>query len=149
MLSPSHSKTTPNPTLHHALLMNPSSQIQSPKPFVHCVAGRSHISTNAAVEKGMKFRAESAALGSLVVISFYKFADLGDYAEIRVPLKELCERLPFSRINNSTRVPQGRCTVAAPLSKNGRMPHEAAGTRYSLVKGERIVRFVLTARLRE
>ena len=29
-----------------------------------------------------------------------------------------------------------------------RMPVSAAGTRYSLVKGERIVRSVLTARLR-
>ncbi|GAB2212459.1 hypothetical protein Droror1_Dr00020425 [Drosera rotundifolia] len=96
MLSPSHSNTTPNPALHDALLMNPSSQIQSPKPFVHCVAGRSHFSTNAAVEKSMKFRAESAVLGSLVVISFYKFADFGDYAEMRVPLKELCERLRVS-----------------------------------------------------
>ena len=33
-------------------------------------------------------------------------------------------------------------------SKNRRMPVSAASTRYSLVKGERIVRFVLTARLR-
>ena len=33
-------------------------------------------------------------------------------------------------------------------SKNRRMPLFAACTRYSLVKGERIVRFVLTARLR-
>ena len=33
-------------------------------------------------------------------------------------------------------------------SKNWRMPLYAASTRYSLVKGERIVRFVLTARLR-
>ena len=33
-------------------------------------------------------------------------------------------------------------------SKNKRMPLIAARTRYSLVKGERIVRFVLTARLR-
>ena len=29
------------------------------------------------------------------------------------------------------------------------MPVSAASTRYSLVKGERIVRFVLTARLRD
>ncbi len=34
-------------------------------------------------------------------------------------------------------------------SKNRRMPHDVASTRYSLVKGERIVRFVLTARLRD
>ena len=34
-------------------------------------------------------------------------------------------------------------------SKNRRMPLFAACTRYSLVKGERIVRFVLTARLRD
>ena len=33
-------------------------------------------------------------------------------------------------------------------SKNKRMPLRAASTRYSLVKGERIVRSVLTARLR-
>ena len=33
-------------------------------------------------------------------------------------------------------------------SKNRRMPVRAACTRYSLVKGERIVRSVLTARLR-
>ncbi|KAF7803805.1 Mitochondrial chaperone BCS1 [Senna tora] len=33
-------------------------------------------------------------------------------------------------------------------SKNRRMPLLAASTRYSLVKGERIVRSVLTARLR-
>jgi hypothetical protein len=34
-------------------------------------------------------------------------------------------------------------------SKNSRMPLFAARTRYSLVKGERIVRFVLTAWLRD
>ena len=34
-------------------------------------------------------------------------------------------------------------------SKNRRMPVNAASTRYSLVKGERIVRYGLTARLRE
>jgi hypothetical protein len=34
-------------------------------------------------------------------------------------------------------------------SKNRRMPLDVASTRYSLVKGERIVRFVLTARLRD
>jgi hypothetical protein len=33
-------------------------------------------------------------------------------------------------------------------SKNKRMLLSAASTRYSLVKGERIVRFVLTAQLR-
>ena len=33
-------------------------------------------------------------------------------------------------------------------SKNKRMPLSAASTRYSLVKGERIVRSVFTARLR-
>ncbi|KAF7833781.1 Mitochondrial chaperone BCS1 [Senna tora] len=33
--------------------------------------------------------------------------------------------------------------------KNRRMPLKAASTRYSLVKGERIVRFVLTAWLRD
>jgi len=33
-------------------------------------------------------------------------------------------------------------------SKNRRMPLSAESTRYSLVKGERIVRSVLTARLR-
>ena len=34
-------------------------------------------------------------------------------------------------------------------SKNRRMPVRTACTRYSLVKGERIVRSVLTARLRK
>ncbi|GAB2210148.1 hypothetical protein Drorol1_Dr00015407 [Drosera rotundifolia] len=52
---------------------------------------------------------------------------------------------PELHIPGKRGVLQGRCSVAAPLSKNGRMPHEAASTRYSLVKGERIVRFVLTA----
>ena len=35
------------------------------------------------------------------------------------------------------------------LSKNKRMPQKAVRTRYSLVKGERIVRSVRTARLRD
>ncbi|KAF1890692.1 hypothetical protein Lal_00013287 [Lupinus albus] len=34
-------------------------------------------------------------------------------------------------------------------SKNKRMPLKVTCTRYSLVKGERIVRFVLNTRLRE
>lgn len=36
-----------------------------------------------------------------------------------------------------------------PFSKNRRMPLNAERTRYSSVKGERIVRFSPTARLRE
>ena len=36
----------------------------------------------------------------------------------------------------------------APL-KNWRMPLQAVSTRYSLVKGERIIRIVLAARLRD
>jgi len=45
----------------------------------------------------------------------------------------------IDRVNLSKRQP----------SKNRRMPLGTTSTRYSLVKGERIVRYVLIARLRE
>ncbi|KAG6547121.1 hypothetical protein Mapa_011373 [Marchantia paleacea] len=56
---------------------------------------------------------------SLVVVSFYKFADLPDYADMRMPLRELCE---------AHRVSGG--IILAPEGINGSI----CGTRESLDK---------------
>jgi hypothetical protein len=61
--------------------------------------------------------------------------------------------LEDSLANSSAKLQRFGLICGAPLGqwnsfKNRRMPLIAARTRYSLVKGERIVRFVLTARLR-
>eukprot|EP00257_Ricinus_communis_P017372 XP_015575798.1 rhodanese-like domain-containing protein 7 isoform X1 [Ricinus communis] len=58
-------------------------------------------------------------LTSLVVVSFYKFADFPDHADMRKPLKELCERL---------RVSGG--IILAPEGINGSI----CGTRESVEK---------------
>jgi hypothetical protein len=34
---------------------------------------------------------EEESKASLIVVSFYKFANLPDYEQMRAPLKELCE----------------------------------------------------------
>jgi hypothetical protein len=47
--------------------------------------GKAGSSGNGAVEQGTEERAP------LVVVSFYKFANLPDYEQKRAPLKELCE----------------------------------------------------------
>lgn len=53
---------------------------------VACAMGRSDAETLVAVSD-LGFCKPS----SLVVVSFYKFADLPDYADMRTPLRELCE----------------------------------------------------------
>jgi len=49
----------------------------------------------ATVSQAFSERTESidSDLGSLVVVSFYKFADFPEHADFRKPLKDLCEKL--------------------------------------------------------
>jgi hypothetical protein len=63
-------------------------------------------------------------------------------------------KLEDSLANSSAKLQRFGLICGAPLGqwnslKNRRMPLIAARTRYSLVKGKRIVRSVLTARLRD
>lgn len=62
---------------------------------------------------------ESGEVESLVVVSFYKFADFPDHAVLRVPLKQLCQQL---------RVSGG--IILAPEGINGSL----CGTRESVEK---------------
>lgn len=49
---------------------------------------------SAAAEKDSnQDRPNESLISSLVVVSFYKFADFPDHAEMRSPLRELCEEL--------------------------------------------------------
>lgn len=75
---------------------------------------------SAAAEKDSnQYRANENLISSLVVVSFYKFADFPDHAEMRSPLRELCEEL---------RVSGG--IILAPEGLNGSI----CGTRDSVQK---------------
>ncbi|KAL3653384.1 Aldo-keto reductase str7 [Castilleja foliolosa] len=109
MLSSSTSQSNPNPpiTIVNSSMTKPAPDVLS-KPSKFPLAAdyfQSHFnSQNLAVSKRLShssnpipFGVCEAASGSvecpLVVVSFYKFADFPDHADLRKPLKELCERL--------------------------------------------------------
>ncbi|KAL5711445.1 Aldo-keto reductase str7 [Ranunculus cassubicifolius] len=59
-----------------------------------CTNSISNLNDSRTLEVGIEDLGEK--LKSLVVVSFYKFADLDDYGELRKPLKDLCEELRVS-----------------------------------------------------
>uniref|UniRef100_A0A1J3FH91 Rhodanese-like domain-containing protein 7 n=1 Tax=Noccaea caerulescens TaxID=107243 RepID=A0A1J3FH91_NOCCA len=74
------------------LLLFPQSQAQ--KSTVACSSAGA-IATISQCFSSIPDSSESD-LGSLVVVSFYKFADFPDHADLRNPLKDLCEELRVS-----------------------------------------------------
>jgi hypothetical protein len=72
----------------HAGVGSSSSCVRNPRDVVRSVSG------SAMREDEVEVEAEAASSGKgahLVVVSFYKFANLPDYEQKRAPLKELCE----------------------------------------------------------
>lgn len=74
------------------LSSSPSSSLKSTVACSNAGAIRRSMTT---VSQSFSDRTESSDsdLGSLVVVSFYKFADFPDHADFRKPLKDLCEEL--------------------------------------------------------
>ncbi|KAG7569957.1 Rhodanese-like domain [Arabidopsis thaliana x Arabidopsis arenosa] len=77
------------------LSSSPSSSLKSTVACSNAGAIRRSMTT---VSQSFSDRTESSDsdLGSLVVVSFYKFADFPDHADFRKPLKDLCEELRVS-----------------------------------------------------
>ncbi|KAH7839671.1 hypothetical protein Vadar_007137 [Vaccinium darrowii] len=115
---------TPNPT---SFLSNPRfyPQIMTPaKCFSATVSPIADIKTPES-RNGESEESESTQQ-PLVVVSFYKFADFPDHADLRKPLKDLCEQL---------RVSGG--IILAPEGINGSI----CGTRESV---EEVIEFIQT-----
>ncbi|KAJ0753078.1 putative Rhodanese-like domain, tRNA uridine(34) hydroxylase [Helianthus annuus] len=108
MLS-SASSSNPNPTsasLYATMNPNPCSPSSTrspnhlpllPNPHINCKTS----SQNATISNGCLSVSRTSESGDheelqLVVVSFYKFADFPDHADLRRPLKDLCEHLYIS-----------------------------------------------------
>ncbi|KAI7729371.1 hypothetical protein M8C21_007783 [Ambrosia artemisiifolia] len=120
MLSSSSSSPNPNPTSLHASMNtnpNPSSSSSSTnilplfsnphvphiacKPLSQPVTVSNGFSSFSSCAAGNRVSVsgtddESEEENELVVVSFYKFADFPDHADLRKPLKDLCEKLYIS-----------------------------------------------------
>ncbi|KAL0844681.1 hypothetical protein Bca101_017927 [Brassica carinata] len=79
----------------------------------------------------LRQEASGSDISSLVVVSFYKFAGFPDNADLRKPLKDLCEELvtPFLLISNQSGI------ILAPEGINGSI----CGSRESV---ERVLAFI-------
>ncbi|KAI3458424.1 hypothetical protein Pfo_015087 [Paulownia fortunei] len=109
MLSSSTSTPNPNPslTIFHPTMSKPISEIPSKFPLFADSSQALFNSQSFTLSKSLATSSKpipigvSEAIGGsvecpLVVVSFYKFADFPDHADLRKPLKELCERLRVS-----------------------------------------------------
>ncbi|KAL2227326.1 UNVERIFIED_CONTAM: Rhodanese-like domain-containing protein 7 [Sesamum indicum] len=106
MLSSSTSPPNPNPSLaiFHPTMTKPASEIPSKFPLFSDSSQPLFNSQSLALSKSFATNSNPKPVGlncenlecPLVVISFYKFADFPDHADLRKPLKELCERLRVS-----------------------------------------------------
>lgn len=104
--------TSRNPNTNSNLTCKPTSRIpksfhrssdlslfSNPHPFRQTMALVNCCSSNTTHTVPISTAPESgnpepdSVSGSLVVVSFYKFADFPDHADMRKPLKELCEEL--------------------------------------------------------
>ncbi|KAE9452460.1 hypothetical protein C3L33_15637, partial [Rhododendron williamsianum] len=119
MLSSSSTLKIPNPSFHCttiatsiittpktpnlALSSNPTSSLSNPRFSPQSMTPAKCFSATVNPVAGFKTpesrNAESEASEStqqpLVVVSFYKFADFPDHADLRKPLKDLCQKLCF------------------------------------------------------
>lgn len=117
MLSSSSTLKIPNPSFHCttiatsiittpktpnlALSSNPTSSLSNPRFSPQSMTPAKCFSATVNPVAGFKTpesrNAESEASEStqqpLVVVSFYKFADFPDHADLRKPLKDLCQKL--------------------------------------------------------
>jgi len=83
----SYSSSNPNPSFKNLSLFSNPHSLQS-MTLSKCF---SHSGPNNAIPaSGL---VEYGEMESLVVVSFYKFADFPDHAVLRVPLKQLCQQL--------------------------------------------------------
>lgn len=82
---------------------NPSQLLKQPGPtalsqehyrFTQC--SKAWPVSAAAEKDSNQYRVNENLISSLVVVSFYKFADFPDHAEMRSPLRELCEEFRVS-----------------------------------------------------
>ncbi|KAL0711103.1 hypothetical protein Bca4012_018081 [Brassica carinata] len=92
----------------------------------------SHLPSPAAARiRAQPQEASGSDISSLVVVSFYKFAGFPDNADLRKPLKDLCEELvtPFLLISNQSGI------ILAPEGINGSI----CGSRESV---ERVLAFI-------
>jgi len=83
----SYSSSNPNPSFKNLSLFSNNHSLQS-MTLSKCF---SHSGPNNAIP--VSGLVESGEVESLVVVSFYKFADFPDHAVLRVPLKQLCQQL--------------------------------------------------------
>ncbi|KAM7277157.1 hypothetical protein ACFE04_019023 [Oxalis oulophora] len=118
------------PNLNPKIISTSSSSLIHTKhtpPFIHNNTTISLLHSRKNVSQSMTLSSNTATSSnsdSLVVISFYKFADFPDHADFRPPLKKLCEEL---------RVSGG--IILAPEGINGSL----CGTRDSV---ERVLQFI-------
>lgn len=100
MLSSSAPPRGPNPNPSLTVLHptpNPTSEL--PSKFPHFSSGSlAHSEGVARSSNPVPAAGFEAVECPLVVVSFYKFADFPDHADLRKPLKELCERLVDSLV---------------------------------------------------
>ncbi|XP_010525417.1 PREDICTED: rhodanese-like domain-containing protein 7 [Tarenaya hassleriana] len=109
---------SPKPTV---ALPNSGAPRKSIAMSTHCSSGNAF---SGPTQIGGKPESGESDLNSLVVVSFYKFADFPDHADLRKPLKELCEELHVSG-----------GIILAPEGINGSI----CGTRESV---ERVLAFI-------
>ncbi|KAJ4720245.1 Rhodanese-like domain containing protein [Melia azedarach] len=86
-----------NPQTSH-LISTPNRISQAMKVSTSCITGSADpITISKRPELGNQLpESDEPNTSSLVVVSFYKFADFPDHADLRKPLKELCEELRVS-----------------------------------------------------
>ncbi|XP_024971301.1 rhodanese-like domain-containing protein 7 isoform X1 [Cynara cardunculus var. scolymus] len=98
MLSSSSSNPNPNSTsssLYSTMSLNPDSSPSSSTRTPNLLPLFTNPQTPHINCKGIEESGDTEEL-QLVVVSFYKFADFPDHADLRKPLKELCEKLYIS-----------------------------------------------------
>ncbi|XP_045828327.1 rhodanese-like domain-containing protein 7 [Trifolium pratense] len=103
-----YSSINPKPSFKNLSLFSNNHSLQSMTTVSNCLSQSDAIPVS-----------ESDSIDSLVVVSFYKFADFPDHAVLRNPLKQLCQEL---------RVSGG--IILAPEGINGSL----CGTRESVEK---------------
>ncbi|XXG40023.1 hypothetical protein AAC387_Pa01g0839 [Persea americana] len=79
----------------NASLLSNSQTLQTPKSLSR-VSNRSSSIPVITLPETKDAESETDSEPSLVVVSFYKFADFPDHAEMRKPLKDLCEEVRVS-----------------------------------------------------
>ncbi|MFS7969008.1 hypothetical protein Hanom_Chr09g00804141 [Helianthus anomalus] len=130
---PLASSLNPNPSsasFYATLNPNPRSPSSTRKPNHLPLLPNPHINSKTSSQNGCSSSSSSVSGTSdsgdheelqLVVVSFYKFADFPDHADLRKPLKDLCEHLVYIRfVYDSVIVSLGMPSVS-PNERVGRL----------------------------